>query len=197
MYAAWYDVIVNFWSRIQPDWGAWGHGSLSVVVWGVTLSLLLVGLVGTFLPALPGPVMIFLGAVFHVTASTYALKNPDAGMHWVGFSVLTVLLALAIFVDFASSVVGAKYFGATKWGSIGALVGGILGLFFSLPGLILGPIIGALSFEMMFAKREWKPAAKSSWGTLLGTGVGLIVKGALGVAMVLYFLIDVLLIDRW
>jgi uncharacterized protein len=199
MHAVWYDFIHKIpWPSLPHiDWSAWGHGSLYVVVWIVTCVLILIGFIGTFLPALPGPALIFLGAVFHAAAMTAVVPGVDPGIHWMGFAILLVLLALAIIVDFGSSALGAKYFGASKWGTIGALVGGLVGLFFSIPGLILGPIVGALAFEMYFGKREFKPAAKSSWGTLLGTGAGLVLKGGIGLTMVVYFFVDVWFIKRW
>jgi uncharacterized protein YqgC (DUF456 family) len=86
---------------------------------------------------------------------------------------------------------GAKYFGSTKWGIWGALLGGILGIFFVPIGIFLGPVIGALAAEMIIAKRQLKPAAKSTWGTVVGTMAGLVLKTILGLAMVGYFFIDV------
>ena len=87
---------------------------------------------------------------------------------------------------------GAKWFGASRWGLIGVFVGGIVGFFFSLPGLILGPIIGGLAFELWFAKKEMKPAMKSTWGTIVGTGAGLVLRLAISLAMVAVFFVDAL-----
>jgi uncharacterized protein YqgC (DUF456 family) len=71
-------------------------------------------------------------------------------------------------------------------------LGGVVGLFFGLPGLILGPLVGGFAFEMLFAKMELKPAAKSTWGTLLGTGLGLVARVAVSVVMVAVFVVDAL-----
>ncbi len=166
------------------SWIALGHESLQVLIWIVTSLLLLVGLVGTVLPMLPGPVLILVAAIFHVLA----IKDPGTG--WVGLVVLAILVVLAHVVEFFSSAVGAKYFGSTKWGIWGAITGGIVGLFFSIPGLILGPLVGALVFELAFARKQIRPAAKSTWGTLVGTTAGLILKTAIGIAMVGWFLLD-------
>ena len=92
-------------------------------------------------------------------------------------------------------------FGSTKWGMIGAVVGGTVGIFFSLPGLILGPLIGVFAFEMIFGRKELKTATRvktatrSTWGSLLGGTVGLIAKVVIGVAMVIWFYLCVFLID--
>jgi uncharacterized protein YqgC (DUF456 family) len=75
---------------------------------------------------------------------------------------------------------------------MGVFVGGIIGLFFAPLGFILGPLIGGLAFELIFAKKRMAPAVKSTWGTLLGTGVGLAVRFALALAMVATVLVDVI-----
>ena len=173
-----------WWSGL---WVGTQHGA----VWTVTITALVVGLVGTVLPMLPGPMLILAAAVWHVMATHYWLHLPDAGMGWPGFSILVVFVAAAQFLETASSAMGAKYFGSTKWGIWGALIGGILGIFFVPIGIFLGPVIGALAAEMIIAKRQLKPAAKSTWGTVVGTMAGLVLKTILGLAMVGYFFIDV------
>jgi uncharacterized protein len=107
-------------------------------------------------------------------------------------AVLALLLGIAYVIDFASGMLGARWFGASRWGIIGVFVGGVVGLFFSLPGLILGPLIGGFAFEMLFAQKEIKPAARSTWGTLLGTGVGLLARVAISVLMIAVFFADAL-----
>jgi uncharacterized protein YqgC (DUF456 family) len=183
-----------------PDWlgwpgGAWWsglwEGTQQGLVWTVTVLALVVGLVGTVLPMLPGPMLILAAAVWHVVAMRYWLEVPDPGVGWPGFAILGLFVVAAQVIETASSAMGAKYFGSTKWGIWGALAGGLVGLFFGPVGIILGPLLGALGAEMIIAKRELKPAAKSSWGTLIGTVAGLLVKAGLGLAMVGYFFLDV------
>lgn len=164
---------------IAIDWSFWA-------VWSLTLSLLLIGLLGAVIPFLPGPLLIFLAGVIHT------VLRPESAMSWQGITVLALLLVIAYVIDFASGMLGARWFGASRWGIIGVFVGGIVGLFFSLPGLILGPLIGGFAFEMLFAKKELKPAAKSTWGTLLGTGVGLVARIAISVLMIVVFFADAL-----
>jgi uncharacterized protein len=67
-----------------------------------------------------------------------------------------------------------------------------VGIFFSLPGIILGPIIGAFAFEMLFDQKRIKAAAKSTWGTVVGTGVGFVLRLILAIIMVIVFLADAL-----
>jgi len=159
--------------------------ALEITAWTVGSLLMLSGLAGTFLPVVPGPLLIFLGAVAY-----WAILWGDTRIGWLGFLILFLLLALTQLVEMASSAVGAKVFGSTKWGALGAIVGGIIGLFFNIFGILLGPLIGVFAFEMLFAKQEWRPATKSTWGTLLGTAAGVGVKIVIGVFMILWFVID-------
>lgn len=172
----WEAVSGFFWAI---DWSFFG-------VWTLTVSLLVLGLLGAILPFLPGPFLIFLAGVLHT------VLRPESAMSWPGIAVLAVLLAVAYAIDFFSGILGARWFGASQWGLWGVFLGGIVGLFFGPLGLILGPLAGGFAFEMLFAKMELKPAAKSTWGTLLGTGAGLVARVAVSVVMVGVFVLDAL-----
>lgn len=164
---------------VAVDWSFWG-------VWSLTVSLLVLGLLGAVLPFLPGPFLIFVAGVLHT------VLRPESAMSWSGIAVMALLLVLAYAIDFFSGILGARWFGASRWGLWGVFLGGVVGLFFGLPGLILGPLAGGFAFEMLFAKMELKPAAKSTWGTLLGTGLGLVARLAVSVVMVSVFVVDAL-----
>jgi len=177
-------------------WADFTAPTLQFAIWTITCLLILTGLVGTVLPLLPGPMLILGGAVLHYCALRFFAHEPDPGIGWPGFAILIVFVAVAQVFETASSAMGAKYFGSTKWGAIGALLGGVVGIFFGLPGLFIGPVIGALSAELIIARREIGPAAKSTWGTFVGTAAGLIIKSVLGLLMVGYFFLDVLFL-KW
>ena len=170
---------------------AWLDTTLHVGSWILVVILIVGGLAGTALPVLPGPLMIFLGAVAH-----YFFIGPENSVGVLGFVVLAILLIITMAIDFFSGMVGAKYFGASKWGLVGALLGGVLGIFFSLPGLIIGPIVGAIAAEVFFAKKELKPATKSGWGTVIGATVGIVGKVVVSVWMVGWIVLDILLIGN-
>jgi uncharacterized protein YqgC (DUF456 family) len=155
-------------------------------VWTLTGCLMLVGLIGSVVPLLPGPFLIFIGGIVHT------LLLPSAGMSWQGIVILSLWLVLAYVVDVMSGAMGARWFGASRWGIAGVFVGGVIGLFFAPLGFILGPLFGALAFEIFFAKKRFQPAVKSTWGTLLGTGVGLVLRLLISFAMVATVLIDAL-----
>src|SRR4051794_19800802 len=99
---------------------------------------MLIGLIGSIVPGLPGTPLVLVAAVGHrlYFGSTSASN-----------AVLVTLLLLTIFslvLDFVASVFGTKKFGATWLGAVGAVIGGIIGIFFALPGIILGPFLGAM-----------------------------------------------------
>jgi len=109
---------------------------------------------------------------------------------WFTLGVLVVLLLLSILADNVASAMGAKWFGATKWGMWGALIGGIGGLFFGILGLLVGPLIGAFAGELLFARKQLSGSLKSTWGTSVGTAVGVLVRGGLAVAMLIFIIVD-------
>lgn len=155
-------------------------------VWTLTISLLVVGLIGSVVPLLPGPFLIFLAGILHTWL------RPESAMSWQGIVILSLLLVVAYVVDMVSGALGARWFGASRWGIAGVFIGGIVGLFFAPLGFILGPIIGGLAFELLFAKKRMAPAVKSTWGTVLGTGLGLVARLGISLAMVATVLIDAL-----
>lgn len=155
-------------------------------VWLLTGSLLLAGIIGSVVPLLPGPLLIFAAGILH----TWLL--PEAGMSWQGIVLLSLGLVLAYAVDMAAGAVGARWFGASRWGIAGVFVGGIVGLFFAPLGFVIGPLAGGLVFELLFARKRMAPAVKSTWGTLLGTGVGLIARLVISFAMVATVVVDIL-----
>ncbi len=146
--------------------------------WTLTIGLMLVGLVGTIVPLVPGTILILSGAVLnHFT------------VHAVGWPTLLVLTALAVLaqlLDLVSGAAGAKYFGATRWGAIGGIIGAVVGLFFGVIGIFVGPLVGALIGELLGGK-GLLPAGKSTWGTFLGTTAGLVGKLAIGLLMIAWF----------
>jgi uncharacterized protein YqgC (DUF456 family) len=94
-------------------------------------------------------------------------------------------------VDFVTTVLGAKKFGATWRGAVGAVLGGVVGLFFSLPGLILGPFLGATLFEML-GDKEFKKAIRAGAGATLGLLFGVIGKFSICVIMIGLFATNVI-----
>lgn len=146
---------------------------------------MLAGLVGSIVPVLPGTPVILVAAIAH------RLYFGAAGAsNWV-LASLVLLTLLSFGFDYLASVLGARKLGATWRGVLGALAGAIVGVFFSLPGIILGPFVGALLLELA-GGRQLKPAARAGFGALLGLLAGAVGKLAICVAMIALFLVNVI-----
>ena len=123
--------------------------------------LVLLGVLGTVLPVLPGILLVFGGLFLAAWAEGFTRVG------WIGLTVIGILAALAFTADFVASLLGAKRVGASAKALIGAAIGGFIGIFFGLPGILLGPFIGAITGELM-ARGGWKQATKVGVGTALG-----------------------------
>ena len=155
---------------------------------GLSLALLimLAGLIGSVVPGLPGTPVILLAAIAH------RLYFGPAGASNLALIVLAALTLASILLDFFAGVLGAKKFGSTWRGALGAIVGGIVGLFFSFPGIVIGPFLGAMLFEMM-GGREYDQAAKAGVGAMVGLFLGIVGKFSIGVMMIALFAVNVIL----
>jgi uncharacterized protein YqgC (DUF456 family) len=172
------------WEAIT-HWSGW-ELSRMVTAWIVTGCLLTAGLVGCIIPILPGHLILLCAAIAH----RLILGREASGMEWWTFVILTLLMAVSQALEFAAGAAGTKYFGGTKWGAWGALIGGIIGMFFFPFGLLLGPLIGAFAMEKWGAKQELKPAAVSGVGSVVGTVAGMGMKMAIGIVMIVWFFVD-------
>jgi len=153
-----------------------------IVLWILAFVLSLGGLAGMVLPALPGAPLLFAGLFCAAWAE---------GFTYVGFWTLLalgVLAALSYLVEFVASLVGAKRFGASRKALIGAAVGGLLGLLLGLPGIVLGPFIGAVAGELL-ELRSLGQAGRVGLGTVVGLAVGVAGKLAIGITMIGTFLV--------
>jgi uncharacterized protein len=154
--------------------------------WGLSLLLLGAGFLGTWLPAIPGLPLMALGAFVH------KLLVPGV-LSWWTVAAFAAVAALGFVVDFAATAVTAKRAGATRAGVWGAVAGGLVGLFFGLPGLLLGPVLGAALGELVLSRRSPGEAVKSGVGAGLGVLAGSLGKGLLGVVLLGVFVLDCLL----
>lgn len=147
--------------------------------------MVVLGLAGTVLPALPGVPLVFAGMLMaawvgdfqHISAWTVA--------------ALAVLTLLAVGIDLLASAFGTRIAGASKWAFIGAAVGAIVGLFFGLPGLLLGPFVGAVAGEALVSNNV-QQAAKAGIGASIGLLFGAIGKIALAFTMLGLFALALL-----
>ena len=155
---------------------------------GLSLALLVMaaGLIGSIVPGLPGTPLILVAAIAH--------RLYFGAEHSINNLVLIILISLTIdslVFDFLASVLGAKKFGSTWRGAVGAAIGGIIGIFFAPIGIFLGPFLGAMLFELL-GDREFKAAAKAGLGATLGLILGVVGKFSIGVAMMVLFALNVI-----
>lgn len=139
--------------------------------------LMIGGLVGSLVPALPGSPLILAGALLYAVITDF---DPITGLR---LAILFGLAALAYALEYLSGALGAKKLGGSRWAMVGAFLGGLFGLFFGLPGLIVGPIVGAVAAELLY-RRELGASLKTGVGTALGLLLGLVAKLSLAVTMV-------------
>jgi hypothetical protein len=149
---------------------------MTVLLWVLVVVLVVVGIAGTVLPALPGVPLVFVGLLLAAWIDGFAKVG------WLPLVVLGLLTALSFVVDFAATALGAKRVGATKLAIAGAFVGTVIGIFLSLPGLILGPFVGAVAGELI-SNRDLSRAGKVGLGTWIGMVFGTAAKLALAFSM--------------
>ncbi|NYZ64178.1 DUF456 domain-containing protein [Luteimonas deserti] len=143
--------------------------------------LMLIGIAGVVLPALPGLPLLFSGMLLAAWAG---------GFERVGAAVLVTLgliTAASFLIDFWATALGAKRVGASRLALLGAVIGTVVGLFFGIPGLFAGPFVGAVAGELV-SRRDLRPAGlgqatRVGFGTWVGIALGVALKLSLAVLM--------------
>ena len=153
-----------------------------VLYYAIAGALILIGLAGTILPALPGLPLMFAGMLLAAWVDDFSRISG-----WT-IALLGVLMLLSVVVDLLATLLGAKRVGASRKSMAGAAVGTFAGLFFGFPGLLLGPFVGAVAGEMLDG-REWRQASKVGFGTWLGLAIAAALKLALAFTMVGVFVL--------
>jgi uncharacterized protein YqgC (DUF456 family) len=151
------------------------------MLWILAVALILVGLAGIVLPAMPGTVLIFAGLLLAAWADEFMRVGV------VTLIVLGLLTVASYGIDFAAAALGAGRFGASKRAMAGAAMGTALGLFLGLPGLILGPFIGAVLGELS-TTRDLARAAGIGVGAWIGFIIGVGIKVGVAFLMIGIFL---------
>ncbi len=147
-------------------------------IWWVLAALLVVGgLAGTVLPALPGPPMVFAGLFIAAWAGGFEQVG------WTTIGILGLLTAVAWLIDFLAAALGAKRLGASQRAFWGAAFGAVAGMFFGLPGILLGPFVGAVAAELS-AGRDMQQAGRAGYGAWIGVILGTAAKLAITFLMV-------------
>src|SRR6476660_9315110 len=134
--------------------------------WLLTVILFAIGLIGTVLPVFPGTIIILAGALLH-----RLMLGPEKGIGWRTIAILVLLTLATYALDFLSGYFGARFFGATRWGMFGAMLGALLGEF--------------------IAGKRMIDAGRAGWGSLLGNLGAVIGKLLIALAMIAIFFLTV------
>jgi uncharacterized protein YqgC (DUF456 family) len=124
-----------------------GVPSVDLFVYLLTTVLILIGLIGVVVPLLPGTTLILAGMLIH----KLLIPNSISGL---GLTLIALVWGLSVLADFAGVLIGTRLAGGTRWGMAGAGLGALVGLWFSVPALILGTLAGAVMAE----KSHGRPA---------------------------------------
>ena len=154
---------------------------MTVLLWVIAGVLVAVGFAGILLPALPGTVLIFLGLLIGAWADGFTRVGAPS------LIVIGAIAAASYAVDFVAAAAGAKRLGASPRAMAGAAIGTVLGLFFGLPGLIVGPFLGAVLGELS-THNDLKRAGRAGVAAWIGFAIGTAVKVSLAFVMVGLFL---------
>jgi uncharacterized protein len=172
---------------------------LPVLIYWLLVLAMLVGVVGAFIPAIPGPSLIVAAVV--IAGSIYGWSQVT-----VPLIVSLIVLALCFAIEYLAGVLGGQKAGASHWGQIGSMVGLGLGFFGMLPalpvggpliGIFFGPFIGAVAGELLYLQREEGLAAvdrlrkslKAGIGIVVGSVIGLVMQGLLSLSALVIFLL--------
>jgi uncharacterized protein YqgC (DUF456 family) len=154
---------------------------------GITIAigsiLMILGLAGCVLPFLPGPPLSFIG--LFLLALTKHFSPPLTPTLVIIMAGLTVLV---IVMDYIIPLLGAKRYGASKWGVWGSVIGMVVGIFWSPFGMLIGAFIGAFVAELLAGKKHWE-ALRAGWGVVMGTLFATVLKLGVSGMMIYYFVL--------
>jgi uncharacterized protein YqgC (DUF456 family) len=150
---------------------------VEIVLYVLGAAALVLGVVGTAAPALPGPPLLAAGALL------VAWGDGFTRLGWPSLVTVGALSLLVAAIDVVAAAAGAKLSGASRWAFYGASVGLLAGLFLGVPGVLLGPIVGAIAFEY-WKRPDLAQATRAGAAVGIAMLVGSVVKVALAVAAV-------------
>jgi uncharacterized protein YqgC (DUF456 family) len=158
---------------------------MATLLWILAIAMIVVGVIGTVLPALPGVILVFGGIVLAAWIDDFTRISA-----WT-IGALAVLTLLGIAADYVAAAMGAKRAGASMLAIVGAAIGTVAGVFTGLIGLVFLPLAGAAIGEL-FAQRDLRRAGKVGIATWLGLLIGTAVKVAIVFTMVGVFAVALL-----
>ena len=154
----------------------------SLILWIIGALLTVTGLAGLLLPVIPGVPLLFLGLLCGSWAEKFQYVGVWTLLLLAGMTVLTYV------VEFGASALGVRKYGGSRRAMVGAALGGIVGIFAGIPGILLGPFVGAVVGELSL-QRTLDQASRAGFGTVVGLALGVAGKLAIGIAMIGLFLL--------
>jgi uncharacterized protein YqgC (DUF456 family) len=154
---------------------------MTILLWVLAVVMVIVGLVGVVMPALPGHMLILAGLVLGAWAEGFTRVGA-----WT-LAVVAVLAVASYGIDFLAVALGAKRLGASPRAMTGAALGTLAGFFFGLPGLIVGPFVGAVIGELT-TNRDIAKAGRAGVAAWIGFAIGSAVKVAVAFVMIAIFI---------
>ena len=154
---------------------------MDIVLIILGLLLIIAGIIGCFLPLLPGPPVAYVGLLL-LQFTSKAPFSTGFLLLWAGITILVTL------IDYWFPIYGTKRLGGTNMGVNGATAGLLIGLFFFPPwGMIIGPFLGALGGEIIGGQNSGR-AFRSALGSFAGFLAGTFMKLAVTLFMAYYFI---------
>lgn len=152
----------------------------------ITVIVMIVGFIGTFIPAIPGTGLVFISALVYGIITKF---NDITVTMIIIFGILT---AIALILDYSASLITTKKVGASRYGVIGAIIGGIIGFFiFNIVGLIIGQSVGAITGELV-SKRDLNSSIKVGIATFVGYLLGVVANSTISIIIIISFLLKVI-----
>ena len=153
-----------------------------VALWVLSVALIVAGLAGTVLPALPGTALVLGGIVLGAWIDDFTRVGTGT------LAVITTLAVLAWVLDYVAGLLGAKRAGAGRQALIGAALGTVAGLFMGLVGVLFMPLVGAAVGEYL-ARKDQRRALNVGISTWVGMMIGMIAKVVLAFTMIAIFVV--------
>ena len=148
--------------------------------------LVIVGLLGTFIPMLPGTPISYVGLLL-------LLLIPGCTLTWKFFLIWGIIVVVLQVLNYFIPIWGVNKFGGTKYGHLGSVLGVIVGLFAGPLGIIIGPFVGAVLGELL-GGMSFEMSLKAGLGSFVGTFVGMVLGIIVAAILTFYYFREVFLI---
>lgn len=151
--------------------------------WILAVLLIVVGVVGTLVPAIPGVLAVFGGMLLAAWIDGFERIG------WITITILALLTALSLLADVVGGLLGAKRVGASPLALLGAAIGSVVGVFYGLVGALMAPFFGAAAGELM-TRGKLAQAVRVGVGTWIGFVLTLVARMIIVLAMIIVFIVS-------